>query len=227
MNLSLMSILQIDLYSDIACPWCFIGTRQLAAVIDSLGGGVHAEIRHHAFLLNPGAPPEGIDVRQMLSERYGSDPRPMFARVEAVAREAGIPLDLTRQRRAYDTSAAHTLLRHAPAKGTQSELADALFVAYFLDARNVSDVEVLVDVASRHGFTAEEVRQLLHDGSELALTRLDAQNASRRGVSGVPLFILNERFALSGAQPPEIFREAIEKALEADAVEGSEMVAHG
>lgn len=222
-----MSILQIDLYSDIACPWCFIGTRRLAAVIDSLGEGIHAEVRHHAFLLNPGAPAEGIEIRQMLAERYGSDPRPMFARVEAAAREAGIPLDLSRQRRAYDTTAAHTLLRHAPAKGTQSELADALFVAYFLEGRNISDIEVLVEVASRHGFTAEEVRQLVQDGAELALTRLDAQNASRRGVSGVPLFILNERFTLSGAQPPEIFREAIEKALEADALEGSGIAAHG
>ena len=222
-----MTILQIDLYSDIACPWCFIGTRRLTAVLDSLGDEIHAEVRHHAFLLNPGAPPEGLDIRQMLAERYGSDPRPMFARVEAVARDAGIPLDLSRQRRAYDTTAAHTLLRHAPAKGTQSELVDALFVAYFLEARNVSDVEVLVDVASRHGFTAEEVRQLVQDGAELALTRLDAQNASRSGVSGVPLFILNERFALSGAQPPEIFREATQKALEADAVEGSGIAAHG
>lgn len=208
-----MNRLEIDIYSDIGCPWCFIGTRRLRAVVDSLPAEIGVEVRHHPYMLNPGAPPEGTDVHAMLAEKYGGDPTPMFARVEAAARDAGIPLDLSRQRYAFDTAAAHTLLRHAEHKGTQAELADALFVAYFLEARNVSDTEVLVAVAGAHGFTAAEVERLVHDEAELALTRLEAQDATRNGIRGVPFFILNDRYSLSGAQPPEIFREAIARAL--------------
>lgn len=216
-----MTPLLIDIYSDIACPWCFIGTRRLQAAIDTLGDEVEVAVRHHAYLLNPNAPPEGINLHEMLERRYGSDPRPMFARVESAAREAGIPLDLSKQANAYDTTAAHTLLRHAAEQGTQSELADALFVAYFLDARNISDPEVLVDVATRHGFARAQVERLVGDGAELALTRLEAHDATLMGVRGVPLFILNGRYSLSGAQPAEIFREAIVRALEAAGTEAA------
>ena len=160
-----MQALTIDLYSDVVCPWCFIGTRRLAAVLDELAEEVQAEIRHHPYLLNPGAPAGGLDLHAQLAERYGTDPTPMFARVEAVAREVGIPLDLSRQRYTYDTTAAHTLLRHAATKGSQAELADELFVAYFLDARDISDPSVLADVGARHGFTRDEVRQLVGDPS--------------------------------------------------------------
>ena len=213
--------LTIDVYSDIACPWCFIGTRRLASVLEEIGPEVEVEVRHHPYLLNPGAPPEGVDLQGILRERYGADPRPMFARVEAAAREAGIPLDLSVQPFAYDTTAAHSLLRHASERGTQEELTEALFVAYFLEGRNVSDPAVLTDVATRYGFTAEEVERIAGDESEIALTRLEAGNAAREGVRGVPFFILNNRFALSGAQPPEVFRHAIGRSLEAESAESA------
>ncbi|HEY9514618.1 MAG TPA: DsbA family oxidoreductase [Gemmatimonadaceae bacterium] len=209
-----MNALQIDLYSDIACPWCFIGTRRLEAVIASFGDDLDVIVRHHPYLLHPDAPPEGVDLAEMLARKYGADPRSMFARVEAAARGAGIPLDYSKLTYAYPTIAAHTLLRHAYEKGTQRALTDALFVAYFLDARNVADVEVLVDVATRHGFTADEVRALVRDEGELARTRSEAQEAAASGVSGVPLFILNDRYSLSGAQPSDVFRKAITMALE-------------
>ncbi|MHB1225195.1 MAG: DsbA family oxidoreductase [Gemmatimonadaceae bacterium] len=211
-----MTAMMIDVHSDIACPWCFIGTRRLESVIQSLDGEVEIEVRNHPYLLHPDAPPEGIDLQQMLRERYGADPRPMFARVEEAARGAGIPLDMSRQTRAYSTIAAHTLLRHASGMGTQSALADALFVAYFMDARNISDAAVLADVATQHGFTAAEVERLLADEGELALTRSEALEASRSGISGVPFFVLDDRYSLSGAQPAGVFRLAIAKALEPD-----------
>ena len=216
--------LRIDVVSDIACPWCFIGTRRLASVIESHGEALAVEVRHHPYLLHPDAPPAGIDLQRMLAQRYGADPRPMFARVEAAASDAGIALDLSRQANAYNTAAAHTLVRHALEKGSQAALVDALFVAYFQDARNVSDTEVLVDVATRHGFTAADVRRLVTDEAELATTRREAQLAAQRGITGVPFFILDNRYALSGAQPPEAFRQAIAMALEpadADAARSS------
>lgn len=208
-----MAAMRIDVYSDIACPWCFIGTRRLESVIRSLDVAEEIEVRHHPYLLHPDAPPGGIDMQRMLREKYGADPRPMFARVEAAARDAGIDLDLSKQTRAYSTVGAHTLLRHAADRGTQAALADAFFVAYFIDARDISDPAVLTELATEHGFTADEVERLLADGDELARTSSEALAASRGGVSGVPFFVLDDRYSLSGAQPAEVFRRAIAQAL--------------
>src|SRR5690554_6204134 len=122
-----MTTVQVDLFSDVNCPWCFIGARRLAKVADELKDEVQVEVRHHPFPLMPEATEEGLDLVDHLRQRYGGDPRPMFARVEAAAREAAIDLDLSKQKYAYDTTAAHTLLRHAESRGTQAALADALF----------------------------------------------------------------------------------------------------
>lgn len=214
-----MKTLQIDIYSDIACPWCFIGTRRLDAVLAELADELEVTVRHQPYLLHPDAPPEGINMQEMLATKYGADPRAIFERVEAAARDEGIPLDLAKQSQAYNTTAAHTLLRHAYAKGTQAALSDALFSAYFLDAKNVADTEVLVELATAHGFTAEEVERLVQDEGELDLTRYEAQQAGARGIQGVPFFVLNNRFALSGAQPSAAFRQAIAQALEAGETE--------
>lgn len=208
----------VDIYSDISCPWCFIGTRRLAAVLadgaTADGEPVELTVRHHPFRLHPDAPAGGIDLPAMLRERYNVDPRVMFERVESAARDVGIPLDLSKQPRAYDTTAAHTLIRHAEAKGTQAELVDAIFAAYFLQGRDISSADVLAEAAAPHGFGADEVARILGDEEELAFTRHEAEMAGRRGVRGVPFFIFNERLALSGAQPAEVFRGAIEQAFE-------------
>ena len=214
-----MPRLTIDLFSDIACPWCFIGTRRLGQVLAELDGEVEVEVNHHPYLLQPDAPPEGVDLQAQLRERYGTDPLPMFSRVEEAARGAGIELDLSKQRYSYDTTGAHTLLRHAGARGTQGALSDALFSAYFLEARHIADVEVLSEIAAEHGFTAEEASRILSDEQELALTRMEAGDAMRQGVRGVPLFIFNRRYSLSGAQPLEIFHEAIRRSLAEEAQE--------
>ena len=203
--------LEIDIYSDIVCPWCFIGTRRLESVLDSLDDERKIVVRHHPFLLHPEAPPEGLDLRQMLADRYDTDPESMLRRVETAARESGIPLDLSKQRRTYSTIAAHTLLRHAEGRGTQRGLHDALFTAYFLDARNIADPAVLSDVATRHGFAADEAKRLAGDESEIARTLDDVEATAARGIRGVPVFIFNGRRVLVGAQPVDVFRDAIAK----------------
>jgi predicted DsbA family dithiol-disulfide isomerase len=208
--------LEIDIYSDIVCPWCFIGTRRLESVLDSLEDERKIVVRHHPFLLHPDAPPEGLDLRQMLADRYGTDPESMLRRVEAAARESGIPLDLSKQRRTYSTIAAHTLSRHAEARGTQRGLHEALFTAYFLDARNIADPAVLSDVAARHGFAADEAERLAEDDAEIARTQADVEATAARGIRGVPVFIFNGRRVLAGAQPVDVFRDAIAKAAQSE-----------
>jgi predicted DsbA family dithiol-disulfide isomerase len=210
-NGATMSPLTIDIVSDVICPWCLIGTRRLDETLATLPD-LPIAVRYHPFLLDPATPPEGVDLRERLRKKYGGDPEAMFARVEAAARDAGIPLDFARVRRTVPTLPAHTLLRHAAPLGTQQALARALFDAYFLEGRDVGKPDVLAELATRHGFEADAVRTLLADPAELEQTRADAAAMVEQGITGVPFFIFGERVAVSGAQPPDVLRAAIARA---------------
>jgi predicted DsbA family dithiol-disulfide isomerase len=203
--------LAIDLFTDIVCPWCFVGNERLERVLATLDQPV--VVAHHPFLLDPETPPEGTDIPAMLREKYGVDPRRVWGRLEAEARKSGIELDLSKVRYSYPTVRAHTLIRHAAAKGTQRALVRDLFRANFLEVRNISDVGVLIEIAGRHGFAAGEVPRLVDDEHELATTRQDAAEAAASGISGVPFYVLDQRFAISGAQQEEVLRVAIERAI--------------
>jgi predicted DsbA family dithiol-disulfide isomerase len=208
-----MKHLQIDIFSDVVCPWCFIGTKRLSQVISAWDEPLDAKIVHHSFFLDPTTPPGGIDLQDMLRRKYGVEPRTMFGRVEHAAHEAGILLDLEKQRFMYPTVRAHTLIRHAAAKGTQLAMVDALFAAYFLDARNVDDESVLAEIASTHGFGVDEALALVRDEAELKATLGEARDAAELGIRGVPFFIFNGELAVSGAQRPEVFRQVMHQAL--------------
>lgn len=207
-----MRTLTIDVVSDVMCPWCYIGARRLA---DALAGmpDVQATVRHVPFLLDPSTPEGGVDLRARLQAKYRMDPAQMFAQVERAARESGIALDFSRVRRSFPTAAAHTLLRHAEAKGTQRALLDALYARYFLEGGDVGSPEALAEVASAHGFTRDEALRLATDPAELDATRREAAAVAAQGITGVPFFIFDDRLAASGAQPVEVLRGAIERAL--------------
>jgi predicted DsbA family dithiol-disulfide isomerase len=212
-------VLAVDLYIDIVCPWCFIGSERLERVLaepppdaDPATDLGPVSVTYHPFMLDPATPPEGIDVPEMLQRKYGIDPRLIWPRAEAQARDAGIDLDLSKQRIQYPSAQAHTLLRHAHTKGTHRALARDLYRANFLDARNISDPAVLAEVAAPHGFAAEETAALVVDEAQLRLTRRAAEAAAATGIDGVPFFIFNHRFAVGGAQPEAVLREAIARA---------------
>src|SRR4029078_254894 len=178
--------LEIDVFADVVCPWCFLGAERRDGVLASFAHPVR--VIHHPFFLNPDTPPEGDDVPARLRRKYGVAPEQLWARLEAEARKSDLALDLSKQRWSYPTARAHTLLRHAAAKGTQRALVKAFYQAYFQDARNIHDPETLADIAAPHGFTADEVTQLPTNEVELAATREEAQAAVAAGVDGVPLF---------------------------------------
>jgi predicted DsbA family dithiol-disulfide isomerase len=117
------------------------------------------------------------------------------------------------QRHTYSTIAAHTLLRHAGQRGTQHALTSALFTAYFLNAENIGDPDVLAAIAARHAFSAQEVMRLVHDPSESALTQQEMNDAVQRGIRSVPVFLLNDRHILAGAQAETVLRNAIVQAI--------------
>ncbi len=204
-------MLAIDVFSDVVCPWCYLGTERLAQTLDHLGLADSATVRYRPFLLQPDTPPEGVNVHERLQRRYG-DLRVLLARVEGAARESGLALDLSKQPMSYPTVAAHTLLRHAAGRGTQQSLARALFHAYFDDALVISDPIVLAEIAGAHGFEPAEAARLATDASELAKTRREAAGAAERGITGVPFFVFNDRFTVPGAQSETVLRSVIEKA---------------
>jgi predicted DsbA family dithiol-disulfide isomerase len=207
--------LVVDLFVDIVCPWCFVGNERLERVLASPAAGSRpAVVRHHAFFLDPSTPPEGRNVPEMLRQKYGVDPKRLWARVEAEARKAGIELDLSKQPNSYPTARAHTLIRHAEGRGTARALVRDLYRGYFLEARNIADPAVLADVGVRHGFSREESERLVTDAAELDLTRREAEEAAGSGIGGVPFFIFDGRLAVSGAQPEEILRTALARADE-------------
>ena len=209
-----MRTLKIDLFTDIVCPWCLVGSARLDQAIAALPDDVKVDIENHPFYLSPDTPPAGVDVAQMLREKYGRDPKEMWARVEGEARKSGIDLDLSQQPRSFPTQKAHTIIRLAREKGTQHALANAIASAYFLDHRLVNQDEVLAEIATHYGFTREEALNDMKDVQELAISHELAIDAARQGIQGVPFFIFDNRFAVSGCQPQEVFGMAFSKALE-------------
>ncbi len=204
----------IDLFSDVVCPWCFIGSVRLEQALGSLASEVEAEVCYHPFFLDAHVPRSGVSVPEKLRKKYGVDPKQLWSRAEAAARESGIALDLSRQAMTYPTDAAHTLLRHAHAKGTQRALASAFFHAYFVEAKNIAEESVLADIAEQHGFSREEALELASAPAELELTREEALSAAQGGIRGVPFFVFDGRLAVSGAQSVGVLQAAIRKALE-------------
>jgi len=206
------STIQIDLFTDVVCPWCLIGTARLDQAIAALDPDVAVEVRQHPFLLDPTTPREGRNTRDYLASKYDGDIDAMRQRVVDAARDAGIDLDLSVQPMSYSTIDAHTVIRHALPEGRYG-LAKRMAEAYFLEGRNIADRDVLKEIAGAFGMAPERIDIILDDPKELETTRALALSASQQGISGVPFFIFNNQFALSGAQPPEVFARAFRVAL--------------
>jgi predicted DsbA family dithiol-disulfide isomerase len=204
----------IDLFSDVVCPWCFIGSVRLEQALSSLDSEVQAEVCYHPFFLDPHMPRAGVSVPEKLRKKYGVDPKQLWSRAEAAAQDSGIVLDLSLQPMTYPTDAAHTLLRHAHARGTQRALASAFFRAYFQEAKNIAEESVLADIAAQHGFSRDEALELASAEPELELTREEALSAAQGGIRGVPFFVFDGRLAVSGAQSTSVLQAAIRQALE-------------
>lgn len=204
--------LRIEIVSDLMCPWCFIGHHRLTNAL-AARPDVEAEVSFTPFLLDPGLGRDGADLRARLEKKYGVPAQQMFARVEAVAREAGVPIDFSKIERAPSTLGGHVLLTHALGRGTQRALARDLFAAYFQEGKDIGDPEVLADIASRHGFTREEATALVTSDAERDAVRAVALAQPRRGVSGVPHFVVEERYVVPGAQDEATWARVLDKVL--------------
>jgi predicted DsbA family dithiol-disulfide isomerase len=205
-------MLTIDVFSDVICPWCFIGKRRLEKALN----GRPAAVRWHPFQLNPDMPGEGIERKSYRIKKFGSWERSqeLDAQVAAAGQGEGIAFDFDKMARTPNTLDAHRVIWLAGERGVQDAVVEALFLAYFTDGRDLSDRATLTDVAAGAGLDRTEVADLLEGEAGRDAVRAGEEQARRLGVSGVPFFVVNGKVALSGAQPPELFRQAFEQAGE-------------
>lgn len=170
-------------------------------------------MRYLPYLLQADTPDEGTDIAQMLRAKYGADPKALFARVEAAARETGLELEMSKQPRMYSTVKAHCLLRALKDSPSQSDLAFRLFEANFVEGLDISADDVLVELCVPFGLEESDARQVLASAEARAQIRRAANDASGRGIRGVPFYIFNGTLAVSGAQSVEVFTRAIAQSL--------------
>ncbi|WP_224703514.1 DsbA family oxidoreductase [Devosia aquimaris] len=205
--------LKIDVFTDVVCPWCIVGSARLDQAVAALPDDVEVVIENHPFYLDPNTPSEGVVVADMLREKYGRDPKEMWERVESEARKAGVDLDLSKQPRMFPTKKAHTITRLSKPLGIQHELANAIANAYFLEHRQINDDNVLADIAVAFGWDRGDALDAMNDENELSITEQLATDAAAQGIRGVPFFVFGEKYALSGAQPDEVFQRALAQTL--------------
>ncbi len=198
-----------DIFHDLTCPWCRIGVAQLRRAIDGWDGPP-VELHWHPFLLDPDAPSEGRPFREALTAKMGQDPAPMLDRVTEAGTAAGVEFAWDRVERLPSSVAAHVLYAILP-PDRRSGLIDRLHAAYFSEGRDIGDPETLVTIATEYGMDPELTRRALAEEPIHDAIRAEARQAAELGISGVPLVILDNRIAVSGAQPAEQFRAALDE----------------
>ncbi|MEO6214957.1 MAG: DsbA family oxidoreductase [Sphingomonas sp.] len=210
--------LKIDFVSDVSCPWCIIGLRGLETALDRTSDLIAADIHFQPFELNPQMPAEGQNIVEHIAEKYGSTPEQSAANREAIRERAasvGFTMASNEQSRIYNTFDAHRLLHWAGIEGRQSALKHALFEAYFTKGQSPCDYYVLVEAAEQAGLDPIAAREVLESGAYAAEVREAETLWQSRGISSVPAVIINDKYLISGGQPPDAF----EKALRAIAAE--------
>lgn len=200
---------RIDLWSDLVCPWCWIGKHRLAQTL-ARPGAPPADIHWHPFLLDPEAGTEPVPLRQAYANKFGGAERAgqMLAQTQATARAEGLPMDFDRGQVRVSTLDAHRVLGLASAQGVADAVSEALFRAHFEHGRNLADPDTLIDAAAAGGIAAGAVRELLAGDEGIAQVQASVQEAQRLDIRSVPNFVLDRRLMISGAQPPEVFEQA-------------------
>ncbi|MGI8645210.1 MAG: DsbA family oxidoreductase [Nocardioides sp.] len=207
--------MRIDIWSDVVCPWCYIGKRRLERAIERRDD---VEVVYHSFQLDPSSPKEATQtVAEHLGEKYGGGRaagQAMINRVEAVAAEEGLLFRLGEAKRG-NTLDAHRLLHLALDQGgpaLQGRLKEALLAAYFLEAGNPADHHALLEVADEVGLDSARSREVLAGDGFADAVEADLRQAVAYGATGVPFFVVDGRYGISGAQPTDVFEQTLRQA---------------
>lgn len=204
-------MIKLDIISDVACPWCLVGKAYLDRALEA-----HPEhpfaIEWHPFQLNPEMPKTGMDRRAYMEAKFGGQEGAVRAYLPLVehAANAGAELNLDRIARQPNTLDAHRVIHWAGLEGRQTPMVAALFRALWRDGRDIGDPETLADIAGEVGLDRAMIRRLLAGDGDAAEIRARDAHARDRGVSGVPTFVIDNRYVLQGAQPTDVWTRIIE-----------------
>lgn len=217
-----MKNVRIDLVSDVMCPWCVVGFLGLSKALEAMADKVNAEIHWQPFELNPNMPAEGQNMREHLMEKYGITAEQSEQNREQI-RQAGEALGFTfnfsDDMTMVNTFNAHQLLHWAAEEdlAKQTELKKAMFLAHFTEHRNVNDTNVLVALAEQVGLDAEEAKAVLADQRFALDVRANEQRWQESEIRSVPAIVLQEKYLMTGGQPPEAFIEALTQVIQEEA----------
>ena len=222
----------IEIWSDVVCPWCYIGKRRLEEALASFPHADEVDVVYRSFELDPTAPQHGTEsVAEALGRKYGggaAGARTMMDRVAQVASEVGLEFDYADATHTK-TVDAHRLLHLALAEGgpaLQREVKERLLSAYFTRGRSMGDHDVLREVAVAAGLDPARVDAVLSGGEFADAVRADVEQARAYGATGVPFFVVDRRYGVAGAQPTEVFAEVLDRAW-SDSHPGLQLLADG
>ena len=205
--------LSLDVFADPICPWCFIGKRNLERALAIYEGPkVKANVQWRAFMLNPGMPPEGMDRRTYLEAKFGGadNADAVYGRIRQAGFAAGLALEFDKISRTPSTRPAHRAIRHiqnTQGLETTEAFVEALFQAYFTEGRDIGKLEVLLDIATSVRVNPDTLWAMFESDSYIEEVNSEDLQAREMGMGGVPGFIVNRKYFLSGAQPPPAFHK--------------------
>lgn len=226
----LQQTITLDIVSDIACPWCYVGKKRLEKAI-SLWNGAPVEVNWHPFELDPNLPEEGLDLTAYLDKKFGtrSQTKEMTDRLTALGKEEGITFSFGAPMKAVPTFRLHKLLHAARKEGFMDVLKERLLHAYFTENLHLNEEKVLAVIMESFGWDPEKTEDVLNDYEIGKSVRAEIMHYQQKGVSGVPFFIVNNTYGISGAQPTSVFldvfaqlapKEEVSDASNCDMVKG-------
>ncbi|GHB73285.1 DsbA family oxidoreductase [Persicitalea jodogahamensis] len=216
MNTLVNNKITIDIVSDVVCPWCYVGKKRLEDALEQLGNPEDVEITWHPFQLDPTIPAEGMDRKKYFIKKFGDEGRirQMSEHLTQVGKEAGIDFNLDEISESINTLPLHKLLHVAGQEGFQSEAEEMLFQAYFSHGKDLKNLKVLAELFAPFGWDEAKIEGIVADDTIGYAVRQEIDHFQQMGVSGVPFFIINNKYGISGAQPAEVLVQALTQVRE-------------
>ncbi|WP_281782088.1 DsbA family oxidoreductase [Lysobacter auxotrophicus] len=206
--------MRIDIWSDVVCPWCWIGKHRLREALAQLGEtGRTADIHWHAYQLDPESGDTPVPLREAYAKKFGGAERTeqILSQTQATGRAEGLPFDFDRGQVRVSTLKAHRLIWLAGREGDADKVGEALFRAHFAEGRNLADVQTLIDAGAEGGLSEARVRAMLDSDEGIAQVRAQLAQAHALGIQAVPTFVFDGRLAVQGAQTPAVFAQVFER----------------
>ena len=206
--------LTIDIVSDVMCPWCYIGKRRLEQALE-LEPHLNVEISWSPFQLDATIPSEGMPRQEYLAKKFGSEEeaRQIYSQIEEAGEVEGFSFAFDLIEKSPNTLNAHRLIRWSQTTGHQGALVEKLFQLYFMEGADIGDKKTLADAAEEIGMDRDVIERLLDGDSDMIEVKNEIAHAQKIGVTGVPCFIIDQKYAIMGAQQPETLVQAMQQAL--------------